>query len=137
MSKRRRKRISAAPVRRPRAVRMTTDLAALKRELAEALERQTATSAVLRVISSSAGDLQSVFETILANATRICEAKFGVLYRYDGEAFQPAAMLNAPRAYADFVRSRGRFLPEAGNALDRLRRTKKLVHTIDQAAERV
>ena len=137
MSKRRKKRISAAPARRPRAVRKTTDLAALKRELAEALERQTATSEVLRVISSSPGDLQSVFETILANATRICEAKFGVLYRYDGEAFQPAAMLNAPRAYADFVSSRGRFLPEAGNALDRLRRTKKLVHTIDQAAERV
>ena len=55
-----------------------------------------------------------MFQVMLEHATRICEAKFGMMYRYDGAEFQPAAMLNAPSAYRDFVLSRGRFLPEAG-----------------------
>jgi hypothetical protein len=56
------------------------ELARVRRELAEALEQQTATSEVLRVIASSTGELKPVFEAILANATRICEAKFATLY---------------------------------------------------------
>jgi hypothetical protein len=56
------------------------------RELGESLNQQTATSEVLKVISSSPGDLQPVFEAMLANATRLCEAKFGVLYRSEGDA---------------------------------------------------
>jgi len=107
------------------------------RELAESLQQQTATSEVLQVISNTPGELEPVFEAMLANATRLCEATFGVLYRYDGEAFQPAAMLNAPRKYASFVWSRGRFLPEAGNALDQVLQTRNVIHTVDQAAERV
>jgi signal transduction histidine kinase len=107
----------------------------LLNELRESLQQQTATADVLRLISSSPGELDPVFETILANATHLCEAKFGVLYRYNDDAFQPAAMLNAPSAYAEFVWSRGRFLPEAGNALDRLLRAKTLIHTVDQDAE--
>jgi GAF domain-containing protein len=118
-------------------VRLFNDVQARTHELSEALEQQTATAEVLRVISSSPGDLEPVFETMLANATRLCEAKFGVLYRYHDDAFQPAAMLNAPPAYGEFVWSRGRFLPDAGNALDRLLRTKSVIHTVDQAAEPV
>ena len=64
----------------------------LRRELAEAREQQTASSEVLQIISTSPGELEPVFEAILANATRICEAKFGILYLRDGEAFRLAAL---------------------------------------------
>jgi two-component system, NtrC family, sensor kinase len=109
----------------------------LLNELRESLQQQTATSEVLKVISSSPGELEPVFQAMLANAMRVCEASCGVLYRYDHDAFQPAALCNAPPAYADFVWSRGRFLPEAGNALDRLLQMKGVIHIVDQAAERV
>ena len=107
------------------------------RELSEALEQQTATSEVLKVISSSPGELGPVFDAMLANATRICEAKFGVMYRYENDAFYPAAMLNAPPRYADFVWTRGRFLPQSGNALDLVLQAKQVIHSVDQSKERV
>ena len=67
----------------------------------ESLQQQTATSEVLGVISSSPGELAPVFRTMLANATRICEAKFGTLYLCDADAFRVAAIHNAPPAYAE------------------------------------
>ena len=73
-------------------------VSALTRELATAREQQTATSEVLGVISSSPGELQPVFETILANATRLCGAKFGILNLYDGEAYTNAAFHGVPEA---------------------------------------
>ena len=111
--------------------------ARLLNELRESLQEQTAASQVLQIISSSPGELQPVFAAMLENATRICEAEFGVLYLYDKAGFKPAALSNAPLAYADFIWSRGQFFPQAGNGLDRLLRTKTVVHSIDEAAEPV
>jgi hypothetical protein len=70
-------------------------------DLSESLEQQTATSEVLQVISSSPGELEPVFQAMLENATRICEAKFGALQLRQNGAFRVAAMHNPPPAYAE------------------------------------
>jgi hypothetical protein len=70
-------------------------------ELEEAREERAATSEVLRVIAGSPTDLKPVFETILANATRLCEARFGVLYRAEGETLRAVAMHRAPKAFVE------------------------------------
>jgi len=76
-----------------------------------------------------------VFQAMLKHAVTICEAKFGVLYRYDG-AFHVAASLGVPPAYAEYLRQRGSFLPTAGAPLDRLLQTKELVQSTDASIER-
>ena len=105
------------------------------RELSEALEQQTATSEVLRVISESPGDEKPVFEAILENATRLCGADFGNVVRYDGRMFHPAAALNLPPALAEFLQQRGPFVPATDSPLDRARRTKQVVSIADDSAE--
>src|SRR5262249_8326601 len=111
----------------------TRELAEARRYLSEALEQQTATSEVLQVISSSPGELKPAFEAMLANATRICEAKFGVLFRYDGDgAFHAAASLGVTDSYGEFLRQRASFRPEAGAPLYRLLQTGELVHAADE-----
>ena len=107
------------------------------RELSESLEQQTATADVLRVISSSPGELEPVFQAMLANAVRICEAKFGMLYLVDGHAYRTVAMHNAPPAFAEFIRRRGPFQPTPGGYLDHVMRTKQVSHTADVTAEAV
>src|SRR5215472_458460 len=72
----------------------------LLNELRESLERQTATADVLQVISASPGELKPVFEAILANAVRICEAKFAAIYRFDGTAFSFEAEVDTPSEFA-------------------------------------
>jgi two-component system, NtrC family, sensor kinase len=108
-------------------------VSALTRELAEAREQQTATSEVLRVISSSPGELKPVFDAMLENAVRICEAKFGVLFRHHGGAFQGTAWVGVPLAYEKSLRQRGWFRPEAGAPLHRLLQTQQLVHNADES----
>src|SRR5271166_2370068 len=115
-------------------VRLFDEVQARTRELSEALEQQTATSEVLRVISSSPGELEPVFEAMLANATRICEAKFGTMYLYDGEAYRAASMCNAPPAFAEY-RRRGPIYPGPSTNLARITKTKQLVHVADMTAE--
>jgi len=109
----------------------------LLNELRESLEQQTATSEVLKVISSSPGDLKPVFEAILDNATRICEANFGVLHIYDGNLFHFAAVRNAPEQLLDFYRGRPSFQPPSGTPLDRLLKTKGIVRTADDSVAEV
>ena len=108
----------------------------LLNELRESLEQQTATSEVLSVISSSPGELEPVFQVMLENAVRICDAKFGILFRYENEAYDPVALFGLPPALEDFLRQqRGSFQPIPGSMLDRIRQERKLRHTADYAAE--
>ena len=119
----------------PSGTNANSKIALLKRERDEALEQQKSTSDVLRIISASAGDVKPVFDAILANATRLCEAKFGTLYLYDGRTFSAAATHNAPAAYVKF-RMRGPIQPGPGTALDRVVRTKRPVHVPDITKEK-
>ena len=104
-------------------------------ELTESLAQQTATSEVLKIVSSSPGELEPVFNAMLETATRVCGAQFGVLYRFEDRKFHPTALVNAPPVYADFVEKRGPFVPQAGNALDRVMRTRQTSNSIDESAE--
>ena len=105
------------------------------RELSESLEQQTATSEVLKVISSSPGQLEPVFQAMLENATRVCEADCGVLFRLDGDVFHAAAMVGLPSAYADDLQHKPRRV-DAQTGLGRLARTRETVHIPDLKAER-
>jgi two-component system, NtrC family, sensor kinase len=113
--------------------RLLNELRQRTGDLSEALEQQTATSEVLKVISSSPGDLEPVFQAILANATRICDAKFGVLFRHENGMFRAAATLNAPQAFVEFHRERGSFKPPAGTPLDRLLKAGGAIYSADEA----
>jgi len=117
--------------------RLLNELRQRTDDLSEALEQQTATSEVLRVISSSPGELEPVFQAMLENAVRVCEAKFGTMYRYDGDMFHPTAVLNAPPTLSEFLQQRGAFQPPSGTPLHRLLRTKSVVHSADDSAEQV
>ena len=86
--------------RKPHDTDAETRVAVLTRELSQALEQQAATSEVLQVISSSPSELEPVFQAMLAHATRLCEANFGVLYRFDGHVFHAVALQNACRPSA-------------------------------------
>ncbi len=101
------------------------------RELSESLEQQTATSEVLRVISSSPADLNAVFETILANATRLSEARFGVLYRAEGETLRVVAMHRAPKAFVEERRRNPVIRPSPESTLGRAVLTRQLLHIAD------
>ena len=101
----------------------------------EALAREKATAAVLRVISASPSELKPVFEAILANAVRICKAKFAAIYRFDGKAFSFEAEVNTPPEFAEFQRQRGPFQPTAGGLFERVLRTKLVAHTSDLTSE--
>ena len=117
--------------RRSAADQPEPEVAQLKRELHEALEQQTATSEVLRVVSNSLGDLQPVFDAMLANATKICAAEFGVLWLSEGEQFRCVALHNAPSAFADQYKGEPVVHPARGTGLRQLLDTRKVTQVAD------
>jgi two-component system, NtrC family, sensor kinase len=103
-------------------------------DLSESLEQQTATSKVLEVISASPGELTPVFDAMLENALRICEARFGLLFRFDGDECYSVATLNLPADFDAYMQQRGRRTPAPGTDLDALRKSKQVIHTVDMLA---
>ena len=116
-------------------VRLFGELHQRTDDLSEALEQQTATSEVLSIISSSPGELEPVFQAMLENAVRICEASFGNLLLYDGGAFRHVALHNAPQAWAA-EQQRDPIAPRrSARFLYRVADTKQIAHVADIAAE--
>ena len=107
----------------------------LLNELKQSLEQQTATSDVLKVISGSPGELQPVFDAMLANATRICEAALGTMVLYENRGFRHVALHGVPAGYAQFREREPIVVPAPAQGLGRLIRTKKIVHIRDILAE--
>ena len=114
--------------------RLLNELRQRTTDLTEALEQQTATSEVLQVISASPGDLEPVFISMLQNAVRICDAKFGSIYRWTDGALHIVATYNSPDVYAEARRRLG-IIIQPGDPMDRLLTTKNFVHVADFAAE--
>jgi len=113
--------------------RLFDEVQARTRELTESLQQQTATADVLKVIGSSPGNLQPVFEAMLDNATRICGASFGVLFRVEGGEVAPGALHNVPEELERYVVGRGRAKTRPGSTMERAMRTHDVVHVADAA----
>ena len=152
MAKRGKSRASTAPPRRRAPARrarqplpskdkrntvvaLRRELSQARQQLSEASEQQAASAEVLRIISASPGDVQPVFQAILANATRICEAQLGTLVLYEEGRFRNVGLHGAPPAYAE-LRKRDPFIdPGPENDLSRIAATKQAVHIADVAAQ--
>jgi transcriptional regulator with GAF, ATPase, and Fis domain len=109
-------------------------LAEAREHLAEALEQQTATSEVLQVISSSLGELEPVLQSMLANAMRICDAKFGIMFEYSDGTYRSLSSLGVPQQYDEHCRQKRVWGPDT--LLGQVARTKKTVHIADARSDR-
>jgi two-component system, NtrC family, sensor kinase len=107
----------------------------LKRERDEALGQLRATAEVLRVISNSPGELEPVFRATLDQVTRVCDAKFGIVFRYEGGLFHPVAWLDVPPAFHDFIGKQGTFAPKPGQLFGRLCESKAVISVVDRATD--
>ena len=116
--------------------RLLSELHQRTDDLSESLEQQTATSEVLGVISSSPGELTPVFNSMLVNATRICGAKFGILFLTEGDGFRSVAMHGLPPAHAEERRREPVIYPDPDDPLRRLANTKQIVHIADLRQEK-
>ncbi len=110
--------------------RLLAELRQRTGDLTESLEQQTATSEVLKVISSSPGELEPVFQAMLENATRICDANFGILFRYNGDTFTAVALQGVPPALVQILQSDD-VRPGSGTATGLVAKTRQVVHIED------
>ena len=117
--------------RNPSGTSQETEVARLRRELKEAVEQQTATTDLLRVISSSPRQLEPIFRAMLEDTVRILEAKFGTLFLCEGKLVRPVAGVRLPPKLREFQAQRGAFVPPPGLPLARLIETKKVVQMLD------
>ena len=115
-------------------VRLFKELEARNRDLTEALEQQTATSEVLKVISRSTFDLEPVLETLIENATRLCGAEWGHIWRFDGELLQWGTDYGATRDFRDFMQHHP-IRPGPGTIAGRAAAERRTVHVHDVLAE--
>jgi class 3 adenylate cyclase len=111
--------------------RLLNELRQRTTDLTEALEQQTATAEVLKVISTFPGDPQPVFAAMLENAVRICDANFGNIYRWDGAVFGLLATHNTPPAFVEYRRRSPSILPAPGTAYGHIVATREAVHVAD------
>src|SRR5258707_4894634 len=125
-----RSKVPTKAKRAPADVDLKKEIAALRLELTEALEWQTAASEVLQVISSTAGELDLVFQSLLENATRVCGANFGTMHLIEGDIAWRAALYNVAPAYVDALKTRT-FRPHPQSPLGLVISTKQVVHTTD------
>jgi signal transduction histidine kinase len=115
-------------------VRLFDEVQSRTRDLSESLQQQTATSDVLKVISSSPGELEPVFQAMLQNATRICEAKIGILFRYENGAYTAVATLGVTPAYSEYLH-RGQIRPGPTTGLGRVASSRQTIHIVDTHME--
>jgi two-component system, NtrC family, sensor kinase len=115
-------------------VRLFDEVQAKTADLTESLRQQTATSEVLEIISSSPGNVDPVFQTILSRATRLCEADFGILYHYQDEKFATEAMVGVPPKFAEWLLREPRYW-DPSTALGRVAESKRTVHIHDVEAD--
>ena len=119
-------------LRRSSSPDLIDKIALFKRERDQSLE-QKATAEILRVISASPGDLKPIFAVILGNATRLCQANFGVLFLCEGDAYRAVAMHNAPSAYVEARRREPLVSMTGTTVIAEVARTKRTVQTADMA----
>ena len=120
-------------LRRSSSPDLIDKIALFKRERDQSLEQQKATAEILRVISASPGDLKPIFAVILGNATRLCQANFGVLFLCEGDAYRAVAMHNAPSAYVEARRREPLVSMTGTTVIAEVARTKRTVQTADMA----
>ena len=111
-------------------------LAECRAERDELLQRETATAEVLQVINSSPGNLAPVFDTMLDNAMRLCEAAFGMLHTYDGKAVRLVAKHGLPPRFAEYAENPSN-QPGPGGITPRLIAGARFVHVVDLKEEEV
>src|SRR6516164_10641044 len=124
----------AAP-RRSSAVGQENEFTRFRRERDEALEQLSATSEVLKVISSSPGELEPVFQSMLEDATRICAARFGVLFLAEGNTYRVVAMHNVPESYREVRQREPTFRTTLSHPLARVAATKQMLQIADLQAD--